>query len=182
MRSALLLVAWLAMAGCHSASRDPQTVVFLIESSPTNLDPRVGTDAQSERIDALLFDARVSADLDLLFLPHVLANRDLALDGFGHANLLADGRRAFLILRAVHPDFAGARRLASVASAVVRAIAPLPTTAKIRIGWDADSVNAVQVAKILGDAGIAALTVTPAGPSSRARVLVSPSTPALAEA
>jgi tRNA-dihydrouridine synthase B len=49
--------------------------------------------------------------------------------------------------------------LASVASAVVRAIAPLPTTAKIRIGWDADSVNAVRVAKILGDAGIAALTV-----------------------
>jgi len=49
--------------------------------------------------------------------------------------------------------------LASVASAVVRAIAPLPTTAKIRIGWDADSVNAVRVAEILGDAGIAALTV-----------------------
>src|SRR6266436_1912182 len=49
--------------------------------------------------------------------------------------------------------------LANVASAVVRAIAPLPTTAKIRIGWDADSVNAVRVAKILADAGIAALTV-----------------------
>src|SRR3982075_1525740 len=49
--------------------------------------------------------------------------------------------------------------LANVATAVVRAIAPLPTTAKIRIGWDADSVNAVRVAKILGDAGIAALTV-----------------------
>src|SRR5256885_8972030 len=49
--------------------------------------------------------------------------------------------------------------LASVANAVVRAIAPLPTTAKIRIGWDADSVNAVRVAKILADAGIAALTV-----------------------
>src|SRR6266567_2283071 len=49
--------------------------------------------------------------------------------------------------------------LANVASEVVRAIAPLPTTAKIRIGWDADSVNAVRVAKILADAGIAALTV-----------------------
>ncbi|HET9857335.1 MAG TPA: tRNA dihydrouridine synthase DusB [Chthoniobacterales bacterium] len=49
--------------------------------------------------------------------------------------------------------------LASVANAVVRAIAPLPATAKIRIGWDADSVNAVRVAKILADAGIAALTV-----------------------
>jgi len=49
--------------------------------------------------------------------------------------------------------------LATVASAVVRALDPLPTTAKIRIGWDADSVNAVRVAKILADAGIAALTV-----------------------
>src|SRR5256884_2983358 len=49
--------------------------------------------------------------------------------------------------------------LANVARAVVRAIAPLPTTAKIRIGSDADSVNAVRVAKILAEAGIAALTV-----------------------
>ena len=49
--------------------------------------------------------------------------------------------------------------LATVASAVVRALDPLPTTAKIRIGWDADSVNAVRVAKILADAGIATLTV-----------------------
>src|SRR5256886_17157417 len=49
--------------------------------------------------------------------------------------------------------------LANVAASVARAIAPLPTTAKIRIGWDADSVNAVRVAKILADAGISALTV-----------------------
>src|SRR5712691_634777 len=49
--------------------------------------------------------------------------------------------------------------LANVAAEVVRAIAPLPTTAKIRIGWDADSVNAVRVARILADAGIAVLTV-----------------------
>ena len=32
---------------------------MLIESSPTSLDPRVGTDAQAERIDALLFDSLV---------------------------------------------------------------------------------------------------------------------------
>src|SRR6266581_4939502 len=49
--------------------------------------------------------------------------------------------------------------LASVATAVVRAIAPIPVTAKIRIGWDADSINAISVARILVDAGIAALTV-----------------------
>ncbi len=49
--------------------------------------------------------------------------------------------------------------LANVASAVVKAISPLPTTAKIRIGWDADSVNAIRVAKTLVDCGISALTV-----------------------
>jgi nifR3 family TIM-barrel protein len=49
--------------------------------------------------------------------------------------------------------------LASVAAAVVRVVAPMPVTAKIRIGWDADSINAPRVARILLDAGIAAITV-----------------------
>jgi nifR3 family TIM-barrel protein len=49
--------------------------------------------------------------------------------------------------------------LASVAGAVVKAVSALPVTAKIRIGWDAGSINAVRVAQILQDEGIAALTV-----------------------
>ncbi len=49
--------------------------------------------------------------------------------------------------------------LAAVAHAVVRAVAPIPVTAKIRIGWDADSINAARVARILEDVGIAALAV-----------------------
>ncbi len=40
---------------------DPNTLVMIIESSPTNLDPRVGIDAQSERIDELLFDELLTA-------------------------------------------------------------------------------------------------------------------------
>jgi peptide/nickel transport system substrate-binding protein len=35
---------------------------MIIESSPTNLDPRVGTDAQSERIGSLLFDSLLRRD------------------------------------------------------------------------------------------------------------------------
>jgi len=35
---------------------------MIIESSPTNLDPRVGIDGQSERIDELLFDALLTRD------------------------------------------------------------------------------------------------------------------------
>src|SRR5437899_12538075 len=49
--------------------------------------------------------------------------------------------------------------LAGVAVAVVCAVAPMPLTAKIRIGWDADSINATRVARVLADAGIAAITV-----------------------
>src|SRR5436853_1791655 len=49
--------------------------------------------------------------------------------------------------------------LSSVAKAVVQAVAPLPVTAKIRIGWDDGSCNAVRVAEILERWGIGALAV-----------------------
>jgi peptide/nickel transport system substrate-binding protein len=68
------LACLIAIAGCRSAPRDPRTVVFLIESSPANLDPRIGTDAQSQRIDALLFDGLVARDASFQFTP-ALAER-----------------------------------------------------------------------------------------------------------
>src|SRR3954470_4246762 len=49
--------------------------------------------------------------------------------------------------------------LAAVAEAVVRAAAPVPVTAKIRIGWDDNSINAPSVARILEEIGIAAIAV-----------------------
>jgi peptide/nickel transport system substrate-binding protein len=73
-RGLLALAVLLFLAGCHSAQRDPNTVVFLIESSPANLDPRIGTDAQSQRIDALLFDGLVARDAHFQFTP-ALAER-----------------------------------------------------------------------------------------------------------
>ncbi len=59
----------LLFSGCRSAQRDPNTVVFLIESSPASLDPRVGTDFASEHIDELLFDGLVRIDEQLHFQP-----------------------------------------------------------------------------------------------------------------
>jgi peptide/nickel transport system substrate-binding protein len=59
MRRIFLIIACLALALCSlscSSRPDPNTLVMLIESSPTNLDPRIGLDAQSERIDSLIFD------------------------------------------------------------------------------------------------------------------------------
>ncbi|MGD0095247.1 MAG: ABC transporter substrate-binding protein [Terracidiphilus sp.] len=69
MRKLLALATLAAVVGCHSAARDPRTVVFLIESSPANLDPRVGTDGQSEHIDELLFDGLVARDASYHFTP-----------------------------------------------------------------------------------------------------------------
>lgn len=55
------LLAVLFTLGCAKRP-DAQTLVMIIESSPTNLDPRVGIDAQSERIGELLFDSLVRRD------------------------------------------------------------------------------------------------------------------------
>jgi len=44
---------------------------MIIESSPTNLDPRVGLDAQSERIDNLLFDNLLARDEHLNVKPNL---------------------------------------------------------------------------------------------------------------
>ena len=50
--------------------------------------------------------------------------------------------------------------LAEVAGGVAKAVGmDVPVTAKIRIGWDADSVNAVEVARTLEDCGMQAIAV-----------------------
>jgi tRNA-dihydrouridine synthase B len=49
--------------------------------------------------------------------------------------------------------------LERIAAAVVRAAHPLPVTAKIRIGWDHHSINAVKTARILEQTGIRRVTV-----------------------
>src|SRR6202051_4938917 len=58
----------LPLFSCSQAP-DPNTLVMIIESSPTNLDPRVGIDAQSERIGELLFDALLTRDEHLNVQP-----------------------------------------------------------------------------------------------------------------
>jgi len=62
-------LALLLITSCHAPRVDRSTVVFLIESSPTSLDPRIGTDGQSEHIDALLFDGLVVRDASFRVAP-----------------------------------------------------------------------------------------------------------------
>jgi peptide/nickel transport system substrate-binding protein len=70
MRFQLLapLCLTLVLVSCSRPS-DPNTLVMMIESSPANLDPRVGLDAQSERIDELIFDALLTRDKHLKVAP-----------------------------------------------------------------------------------------------------------------
>jgi peptide/nickel transport system substrate-binding protein len=56
------LMLFVLLIGCHRLAHDPQTVVMIIESSPNNLDLRQGTDAQSERVGGVIFDALVKKD------------------------------------------------------------------------------------------------------------------------
>jgi peptide/nickel transport system substrate-binding protein len=63
-RKTFLLPFALLVIALTSCARkpDPNTLVMIIESSPNDLDPRVGIDAQSERIDELIFDSLVRRD------------------------------------------------------------------------------------------------------------------------
>ena len=49
-------------------------------------------------------------------------------------------------------------KIKEIVSAVVKAVS-VPVTVKIRSGWDANSVNAVEVAKVIEEAGASAITV-----------------------
>jgi peptide/nickel transport system substrate-binding protein len=70
---ALLAVLTITMlsAECTSTRRasDAGTVNFLIESMPTNLDPRIGTDAQSQHLDGLIYDGLVKLDSQMNIVP-----------------------------------------------------------------------------------------------------------------
>ena len=65
---ALFLTLLFPLLSC-SGRPDAKTLVMIIESSPTNLDPRVGIDGQSENIDNLIFDDLLNKGGDLNVAP-----------------------------------------------------------------------------------------------------------------
>jgi peptide/nickel transport system substrate-binding protein len=66
----------LSLVSC-ATKPDPNTLVMIIESSPTNLDPRVGIDGFSERIDILIFDDLLSRGEDLNVAPGLAERWDV---------------------------------------------------------------------------------------------------------
>lgn len=69
--AALALALCLLLCGCTRQKPDAATAVVLIESSPLNLDPRIGTDAQSERIGELIFEGLVRRDENFELKPRL---------------------------------------------------------------------------------------------------------------
>lgn len=61
VRWSAALCVFLLVSACRERP-DRDTVVIDIESSPTNLDTRIGSDAQAEHIGALIFDSVVRKD------------------------------------------------------------------------------------------------------------------------
>src|SRR5690349_14391519 len=72
----LCCLALLPLLSCYSKPH-ANTLVMIIESSPTNLDPRIGIDAQSERIDNLIFDDLLSRGEDLNVAPGLAERWDI---------------------------------------------------------------------------------------------------------
>ncbi len=67
----LALFILLRPAGCSyfRPAGDRATVIFLMESTPTNLDPRIGADAYSAHLDGLIFSSLVAHDAQMNIIP-----------------------------------------------------------------------------------------------------------------
>jgi peptide/nickel transport system substrate-binding protein len=70
----MMVVGCALMVGCRGRGEEAGSVVMIIESSPNNLDLRVGTDAQSERVGGQIFDALVKKDQHYELQPWLAAS------------------------------------------------------------------------------------------------------------
>jgi peptide/nickel transport system substrate-binding protein len=66
------------LGSCRSRETEaPGTITFLIESMPTNLDPRVGTDAFSAHLDGLIFSSLVGRDDRMNMVPDLATSWEI---------------------------------------------------------------------------------------------------------
>ncbi len=78
LMAVLALFYCFALQGCSSSnnSTEPGTVNFLMEATPTNLDPRIGTDAYSAHLDGLIFSSLVAHDAHMNIVPDLAEHWD----------------------------------------------------------------------------------------------------------
>src|SRR5262245_39999594 len=69
--SSLVFFIWVCFwaTACHHSSFSTDAVILAIDKGPDNLDPRIGTNSESERIDQLLFNSLVRRGPQLEILP-----------------------------------------------------------------------------------------------------------------
>jgi peptide/nickel transport system substrate-binding protein len=67
--TSLLLCVITSLSACSHKPTDPHSLTFLLESNPTNLDPRYATDAASLHIDFLLFSSLLQRDAQMHLQP-----------------------------------------------------------------------------------------------------------------
>src|SRR5690242_11830010 len=66
LATSLLLLFTLVLQSCSTSGKDgPNSLTFLLESNPTNLDPRYATDGQSAHLDGLLFSCLLERDAQM---------------------------------------------------------------------------------------------------------------------
>jgi peptide/nickel transport system substrate-binding protein len=74
----LLVLALVLLAGCGgTAARTPGTVIMALDVPPLNLDPRIGTDATSERLIQLLFCSLVKKSRDSAIEPDLATHWEI---------------------------------------------------------------------------------------------------------
>jgi len=120
----------------RGAKKTHAKMMFLEEERP------IGIQIYGADINAMVAAAEVAESLapDLIDINGGCWVKDVAMRGAG-AGLLRD-----------------LPKLEALVRAVVRAV-KLPVTLKTRLGWDANSIRIVDVARMCQDAGVAALTV-----------------------
>lgn len=69
--AAPLALAWLLMLGCRPAAPDKNFIVIAMADPAINLDPRVGTDASSQKLHQLIFSTLVRIDEQLRVVPEL---------------------------------------------------------------------------------------------------------------
>lgn len=74
----ILLLLLLFIPGCNrTPAHEPGTVVMALDESPRNLDPRVGTDAASERLIQLVFSSLVKRSVKYDIEPDIALSWDI---------------------------------------------------------------------------------------------------------
>ena len=77
LRFLALLLVGLCLSACGPAPPADNIVTLVLDIAPTSLDPRIGVDASSERLDQLIFSALVRVDDTSSFIPDLAESWDI---------------------------------------------------------------------------------------------------------